>query len=365
MTSAIARLNDFGQSPWLDNLTRGMARGGELARLVADDGIRGVTSNPSIFEKAMGSGDDYDAELAELTRGGATIEEVYWALVVGDVSTAADVLRPTHDRLGGADGFVSLEVSPDIAGDTTATVAQVAELAGRVDRPNLMVKIPATEAGLPAIEEGVAAGLNINITLIFALGRYDAVVEAYLRGLERRVEAGLPVDAMHSVASFFVSRVDTETDKRLPEGHPLRGRAAVANAKIAYQHFLEHFRGPRWEALAAHGATLQRPLWASTSTKNPAYSPTLYVDTLIGENTINTLAPPSVEALRSGQGHQEAGSILEGVDDARAVLDGLAEAGVSYDDVTATLEHDGVAAFSRAFHDCLDSLAKRAAELTS
>lgn len=365
MTSAIARLNDFGQSPWVDNLTRNLARGGGLAALIRDDGIRGVTSNPTIFEKAMSGGEGYDAQLAELVGAGTTIEEAYWAMAIDDVSTAADVLRPTHDATGGADGFVSLEVSPDIAGDTTATVAHVAELARRVGRPNVMIKIPATVEGLPAIEDSVAAGLNINITLIFSLERYDAVAEAYLRGLERRVEAGEPIDRMHSVASFFVSRVDTETDKRLPDGHALRGRAAVANAKLAYQRFLEHFRGPRWDALAARGAHRQRPLWASTSTKNPAYSPTLYVDTLIGDDTVNTLAPPSIEALRHGDAHLRAGTILDDVDDARAVIDGLAEAGVSYDDVTATLEREGVAAFSRSFHDCLDGLAKHAAELTA
>jgi len=365
MTSAIAELNDYGQAPWVDNLTRRLARDGGLQRLVDDDGIRGVTSNPSIFEKAMGAGEGYDEQLAELAGGGSSIEDAYWAMAIDDVGTAADVLRPTHDRLGGADGFVSLEVNPDLAGDTAATVAQVAELAARVGRPNVMIKIPATVEGLPAIEESVAAGLNINITLIFSVVRYDAVVEAYLRGLERRVEAGKPIDSMHSVASFFVSRVDTETDKRLPEGHPLRGRAAVANAKVAYQHFLEHFRGPRWDALAAHGATLQRPLWASTSTKNPDYSPTLYVDTLIGENTVNTLAPPSIEALRHGDAHLAPATVLDGVDDARSVIDGLAGAGVSYDDVTATLEREGVEAFSRAYHDCLDTLSKHAAELTS
>jgi transaldolase len=360
--SAIARLVEFGQSPWYDNLTRALARGG-LDVLVREHGIRGVTSNPTIFEKAMGAGVDYDEQLRELTRAGLSPEASYWALVERDIADAADRLRPHFEEWGGGDGVVSIEVDPDLADDTDATLAQARDIFARLGRPNVMVKIPATRAGLPAIEDAIAAGVNVNITLIFGLGRYQEVIEAYLRGLERRVARGDDVGGILSVASFFVSRVDTETDRRLPDGHPLRGRAAVANAKLAYQLFCERFAGPRWEALAARGAHRQRPLWASTSTKNPAYSPTLYVDELIGRDTVNTLAQPSVDALAAGQGDLRPDSVLEDVEGARAVVEGLAGAGVDFADVTATLEREGVAAFSASYHDALDTLAKKAREL--
>jgi transaldolase len=363
MTSRITKLLEFGQSPWNDNLTRALARGG-LELLTAEHGIRGVTSNPTIFEKAMAAGTDYDAQLRDLTQQGVDATTAYWELVLTDIADAADLLRPHFDsEWSHSDGFVSIEVDPDLADDTERSLAQAREFFGRLDRPNIMVKIPATEAGLPAIRDGLAAGVNINITLIFSLDRYEAVIEAFFQGLERRVEAGEPIDNLHSVASFFVSRVDTETDRRLPDDSPLRGRAAVANAKLAYQRFRARFDGPRWEALAAKGARLQRPLWASTSTKNPAYSPTLYVDTLIGRDTVNTLAQPSIDALSSGEGDLRADTILEGVDDAHRTMAELADAGVDIDDVTATLEREGVAAFSASYHDALDSLAKKAREL--
>ena len=263
-------------------------------------GIRGVTSNPTIFEKAMAGGNDYDAQLREVTRAGASTEDAYWDLVTTDIEHAADVLRPVYDRLEAADGYVSVEVSPDLAHDTAATTQQAKELWERLARPNVMIKIPGTAEGLPAIIDTLAAGINVNVTLIFSLERYQEVIGAFLSGLERRAAAGGDLRNLASVASFFVSRVDTETDRRLPEGHPLRGKAAVANAKLAYQLFLKELSGARWEKLEAAGARKQRPLWASTSTKNPAYSPTLYVDELIGADTVNTLAQASVDVLAKG-----------------------------------------------------------------
>jgi transaldolase len=362
MTSPIARLVDFGQSPWYDNLTRALATGG-LRRLIDEHGIRGVTSNPTIFEKAMATGTDYDEQLRALTQRGASTEEAYWALVESDIAHAAALLEPVHDRAKGGDGFVSIEVDPDLAHDTEGTVAQAQDLFTRLDRRNVMIKIPATREGLPAISRSIAAGLNVNITLIFALERYQEVIEAYFEGLEQRVEAGADVSGIASVASFFVSRVDTEVDRRLPEGHALRGKAAVANAKLAYQIFGERFSGPRWDDLAAAGANLQRPLWASTSTKNPAYSPTLYVDELIGRDTVNTLAQASIDALQVHSDGLRADTVLEGVDGARAAIRDLEAEGVDMADVTATLEREGVAAFSTSYHDALNTLEKKAREL--
>lgn len=365
MTSAIAQLNDFGQSPWYDNLARSLLVDGGLAALVRDDGIRGVTSNPTIFEKAMAAGEGYDEQLKQCASEGHTIEESYWALVVDDVSHAADILRPVYDSTDGADGFVSVEVSPDLAHDTPGTCRQAVELFGRLQRPNVMIKIPATVDGLPAITETIAAGINVNVTLIFSLARHEQVIEAYLAGLERLTASNGNLAGVSSVASFFVSRVDTETDRRLPDGSPLRGKAAVANARLAYQLFSQRFSGARWEALAAKGARLQRPLWASTSTKNPAYPPTLYVDDLIGQHTVNTLAPASIDALHAGKATLRADTIEEDIDGAHAVINGLAAAGVDFDDVTATLEREGVDSFSASFHDAFATLEKRRAEVSS
>ena len=364
MTSPIARLHEFGQSPWYDNLTRPLITGGGLQRLIDEDGIRGVTSNPTIFEKAMAAGAAYDNELKEGAAAGLTIEDSYWQLVLDDVGHAADHLAPVYDATGRGDGFVSVEVSPDLAHDTAESIAQARSLHERVGHPNVMIKIPATLEGIPAIEANLAAGINTNITLIFSLDRHAAVIDAYFRGLEQLLAAGGDVSRVSSVASFFVSRVDTETDRRLPEGHPLRGKAAVANAKLAYQLFRQRFAGDRWEALAARGARLQRPLWASTSTKNPAYSPTLYIDELIGRDTVNTLAPASIDALHAGQAHLRPDTVEGDVEGAHAVMAGLAEAGVDFDDVTATLEREGVASFSTSFHDALQTLEKRRAEVS-
>lgn len=364
-SSPIARLNEFGQSPWYDNLARELLTGGGLAAMIADDGIRGVTSNPTIFEKAMAAGAGYDEQLAESAAAGLDMAASYWALVRDDIAHAADLLRPVYERTEGQDGYVSVEVSPDLAHDATATIEQARSLFDALGRPNAMIKIPGTVEGLPAVTETIAAGINVNVTLIFSLTRHDAVIDAYLAGLERFVAAGGDPARIASVASFFVSRVDTETDRRLPDAHPRRGQAAVANAKLAYSQFRERFAGPRWDALAAKGARVQRPLWASTSTKNPAYSPTLYVDELIGADTVNTLAPPSIEALRNGEGSQRADTVEKDVEAARAVFLGLADAGVDFDDVTATLEREGVAAFSASFHDALGTLEKRRAAVAS
>ncbi len=365
MTSAIARLNDFGQSPWYDNITRTLVREGGLAKLLSEDGIRGVTSNPTIFDKAIAGGEGYDDQLLELHKQGVGAEDAFWALAVEDIGGGADLLRPIYDRLDRGDGFISIEVSPLLAHDTKATIEQAAALFKRLGRPNILIKIPATLEGIPAIEETIAAGINVNVTLIFSLDRHEAVIEAYLKGLERFAASGGDLAGVSSVASFFVSRVDTETDPRLPEGSPLRGKAAVANAKLAYALFREKFSGPRWEALAAKGAKLQRPLWASTSTKNKAYSPTLYVDTLIGPDTVNTLAPASIDALHEGDATMRADTVTEDVDGARQVMKDLAAAGVDFDDVTATLEKDGVASFAQSYKDLIASLEKRTAEIAA
>ncbi len=351
MTTGVARLAGLGQSVWYDNLTRALAHDG-LGDLVRRHHISGVTSNPAIFEQAIAAGVDYADQLRELADRHSDPESAYWALVLDDIAAAADVLRPIYDATDAVDGYVSVEVNPLLADDTDATIVQARQLFDRVGRPNVMIKIPATPAGLPAISETIAAGINVNVTLIFGLARYAEVIDAYLDGMAR-VRASARVA---SVASFFVSRVDTETDHRLPEGHPLRGRAAVANAKLAYEVFRQRFAGHAWQALVAMGARVQRPLWASTSTKNPAYSPTLYVDELVGPASINTLAPASVAALEHHRGLR-AGTVLTGLEDARGVLAGLGAAGVDFADVTATLERDGVDSFARSYRACLATIA--------
>jgi transaldolase len=364
MTSAIARLNEYGQSPWYDNIRRSELENGEFARMMTDDGIRGVTSNPTIFQKAISAGTEYDDTIQALARQGLSSEDIGWELLATDVGTAADLLRPTYDACDRSDGFVSIEVSPELAADTEGTVAQARQLHERLDRPNVMVKIPATPEGVPAIEAMIGEGRNINVTLIFSLVRYGEVIEAYFSGLEKLAATGGDLSTVNSVASFFVSRVDTEADRRLPEGHPLRGKVAVANAKLAYQLFRDRHSGARWEALAEQGAKVQRPLWASTSTKNPQYSDTLYVDELIGRQTVNTLAPASIEALHD-HGDPQPDTVEAGVDEARAVMDGLATAGVDYDDLTKTIEVEGVDAFSRSYHDFIAALDKRKEEITA
>ena len=363
----MTRLHDLyeqcGQSPWLDNLKRSYLDSGELAGLV-EQGIRGVTSNPTIFQKAISGSADYDEQFADLAAT-RSVDEIYWELVIEDVVRALDVLRPVFDGSGGADGFVSLELAPAMAADTDGSVAAAAAFHERIQRPNLFVKIPATAEGVPAVQQSIAGGRSINITLIFSLDRYAEVIEAYLAGLEAATGDLSPIA---SVASFFVSRVDTEVDRRLEaigtdDALALRGKAAVAQAKLAYQLFRERFAGPRWEALAARGARVQRPLWASTSTKNPAYPDLLYVDNLIGPDTVNTLPDATIGAFVD-HGRLDR-TIDEGVDDARATLDRLGELGVDMADVAATLEDEGVAAFVKSFDELVQSLTDKASSITS
>src|SRR5712691_9212398 len=330
-----------------------MLEPGELERLIRDDAVVGVTSNPTIFEKALSTGEWYDDQLAELLEREDGLKEVFLALAVDDVRDACDLLRATWDRTDRVDGRVSIEVDPNLAYDRAATFEEAMRLHELVDRPSAYVKIPATEPGLGAIEDCIAAGKPINVTLVFSLERYAEVVEAYVRGVERLVAAGGDPAGVDSVASFFVSRVDTEADRRLSElgREDLGGRLAVANAKLAYGHYREIFDGPRWEALGAAGARVQRCLWASTSTKNPAYSDVLYVDELIGPETVNTMPLETVEAFQDHGTVRE--TLTEGLDDARSVFDELAAAGVDYDDVVEVLEKEGVQKFSDSFAQLL------------
>ena len=350
--------DEYGQSPWLDNLKRSWINDGELKRWV-ERGCRGITSNPAIFQKAMSVGSDYDEEMRSLAAAGAESEEIYWELVVSDVKAAADLLLPTYEESGGGDGYVSVEVSPALADAPEATIRSAKELHDRIGCPNLYVKVPATTAGVEAFRALTAEGLSINVTLIFSLARYEEVIEAYLSGLE---EFEGDLSSISSVASFFVSRVDTEVDRRLEAvgasaALELRGRAAVAQAKLAYDLFRRRFSGARWEALEARGARIQRPLWASTSTKNPAYPPTMYVDNLIGGDTVNTLPEATLEAFE--EKGTLARSVDSGLEDARRCMDALAAVGVDIDDVTDVLEHQGVSAFAKSFEEALETLAAR------
>lgn len=361
MSSPLARLSEMGQSVWMDNLSRTLIASGELAARIRDDAVVGITTNPTIFQKALATGDAYDEQLREVRRDTSDPVEIFVALASQDVSDACDVLRPVWERTNGGDGYVSIEVDPRLAFDTQGTIAEAVRLHDSIDRPNLLVKIPATEPGLLAIEEMIARGKSINVTLIFSLDRYRAVAEAYIAGLERFVEDGGDPSAVHSVASFFVSRVDTETDARLDAigGHDdLKGKLAVANAKLAYAAFQEIFSGPRWEALAAKGARPQRCLWASTSTKNPDYPDTLYVSTLIGPDTVNTLPDETIEAFQD-HGEPAPNTVTADVDGARALLSALAAAGIDYDDVCAVLEREGVEKFEASFTDLIAGIEKR------
>jgi transaldolase len=367
MTALHRLYAEHGQSPWLDNLTRGYLRDGTLARLVAG-GIRGVTANPTIFARAIEGSADYDEEFAALTAAGCSVEDAYWELVVADITAALAVLRPVHDAADGTDGFVSVEVAPELARDTRATIGAARMLHERIDEPNLFVKIPATAQGVPAIEAMIAEGRSINITLIFSLARYAEVIEAYLAGLEAFTGRGGDPSAVHSVASFFVSRVDTEVDRRLDaigtdEALALRGHAALAQAKLAYRLFQERLSGERWQRLADLGGHRQRPLWASTSTKNPAYPDTLYVDGLIGPDTVNTLPEQTIAAFED---HGRLARTLDtGVDEAAEVMRRLAAVGVDMDDVGRTLTDEGVAGFHESFRHMLASLAAKARQLSS
>jgi transaldolase len=367
--NTIEQFAELGQSIWFDNISRGMIKNGTLASLV-QQGLRGVTSNPTIFDKAISGSKDYDDQMKAMLDRTPDMPAVriIEALMIKDIQDAADVLKPVYDRTRGGDGYVSIEVSPGLARDAEATMEEVRRLWNTVQRRNLMVKIPATRQGLPAIEQMLSEGININITLLFAVERYRAVATAYLTALERRVKEGKPIDHVASVASVFVSRIDTLADQELqrkidaggPEADRLRsllGKVAVANTRMTYQAFKETFSGPRWDSLRSKGARLQRPLWGSTGTKNPAYSDLLYVDTLIGPHTINTVPPQTWEAILD-HGHPRL-TIEEDLDGARATLSALRSAGIDLTQVTDKLEQDGVAAFKKSFDDLSRSLEQK------
>ena len=364
--SRLQELSERGVSVWMDSLSREMLDTGQLKRLRDEDAVVGVTSNPTIFQKALSTGDWYDDELREHLAGSDEAKEIFIALAVEDVQRACDLLNGVWERTQGLDGRVSIEVDPGLAYDRDATYDEAIRLHELVDRRNAYVKIPGTKPGLGAIEDCIAAGRSINVTLIFSLARHAEVAEAYVRGLERLVESGGEPGNVLSVASFFVSRVDTEADRRLEElgRTDLQGRLAIANAKLAYQLYLETFSGERWESLAAVGARPQRCLWASTSTKNPAYRDVLYVEELIGPDTVNTMPLETVEAFQD-HGEIRGDTLLEDLDEARALFDELAAAGVDYDDVVETLEREGVEKFSDSFGQLLEGIdAKRAALVT-
>jgi transaldolase len=369
----MTRLHDLydigGQSPWLDNLRRDWLDDGTLADFVAK-GVRGLTSNPTILAKAISGQDTYDTQFAALMKD-HTVDSAYWELAITDIEQALQLLRPVYDESDGEDGYVSLEVSPGLAHDTETTVRDARMLHTRIDQPNLLVKIPATKEGVPAIHTMISEGRSINVTLIFGIDRYDDVIEAYISGIEALVKAGRTEDLPHvaSVASFFVSRVDTEVDRRLETlaggatGDPailaLRGKAAVAQAQVAYQHFHAAFTSDRWKALDAQGARVQRPLWASTSTKNPAYDDLLYVDSLIGPSTVNTLPEATIEAfIDHGVLHRTVDADPEA---ATAMLAQLKDVGIDMEDVEQTLENEGVASFAKSFDELLQSLSDKAA----
>src|SRR3954452_11085227 len=362
----LQELADHGQSVWIDYLSRPFVQDGDLAGLV-DQGIKGVTSNPTIFQGAIAEGDAYDDQIRELVSGGCKEpKEIFVKLAADDIRDACDVLRPIHDEGGGKDGYVSLEVDPNLAHDTQGTIEEAKRLHALVDKPNLFIKIPATKEGLPAIEESIAAGIPVNVTLIFSLERHREVAEAYVRGLKKAAEGGVDLNKLASVASFFVSRVDTEADKRLDEagGHDeLKGKLAIANAKLAYQKYKELFSGSRWEPLAAEGATTQRCLWASTSTKNPEYRDVMYAEELIGPKTVNTMPEETIEAF---QDHGNVALTLEqGLDEAKRLFEQLAEAGGDYDDVPRVLEEEGVQKFADSFAELLDGIKAKRGELAA
>lgn len=362
------QLHAAGQSVWYDNIQRGLLDNGELAGMIARGEIRGVTSNPTIFMNAITKSQDYDAGLAPLARAGRSAEEIFWELAIEDIQAAADLFRPLYDESRGGDGYVSLEVNPFLAHDAGGTLAAARWIWQRVNRPNLMVKIPATQAGLPAITGAIAAGINVNVTLIFSIERYAAVMEAYLLGLEQRRAVGLPVNSIASVASFFVSRVDTKVDGHLQDmiargvqaerAAALLGRAAIANARLAYADYQRVFGASRFAALQVAGARVQRPLWASTGTKNPAYRDVVYVEELVGPDTVNTV-PPATLAAFLDHGVVRAGSLEENVAEAAQTLTALAELGITLHTVTAELEHEGVTAFADAFTALLSAVEAR------
>jgi len=355
--SRLHKLAARGQSVWFDTLSRDLIQTGELKRMMEEDAVTGVTSNPTIFQKALSQGTAYDEDMKKLLDETDDPTKIFFSLALQDIRGACDVLKPAYDASDGVDGYVSMEVEPGIAYDTEKTFEQARWIAKEVDRPNLYVKIPATMAGLPAIEDCTAHGTSINITLIFSLDRYKAVVEAYLRGLERLVAGGGDPSKVASVASFFVSRVDTEADKRLEAAgrKDLEGKLAVANAKLAYQHYLQEFAGRRWEYLASKGASVQRCLWASTSTKNPSYRDVIYVEELVGPQTVNTMPLETIHAFQE-HGEVRGDTVLEDVEGAERLFEQLADAGVDYDDVVTTLEMEGVQKFSDSYDELLEGI---------
>lgn len=365
-SNPLKALNALGQSVWLDNIHRDMLASGELARLVADDGLAGVTSNPTIFEKAIASGHAYDSAIHDILSAHDNLDmpTLFHHLAIQDIQAAADVLRPVFDATRAHDGFVSLEVAPTLANDTSGTVEEARSLHAWVDRPNLMIKVPATREGLPALETLIADGINVNVTLLFSVERYQAVAESFMRGLERRLKNGQSVDGIASVASFFVSRVDTAVDAALDKlgaEKTLRGRTAVANAKRAYRHFLDVFDGDRFKALRAAGAQVQRLLWASTGTKNPEYSDVIYVDELVGERTVTTLPPATYNAFRD---HGSPVLTLErNMEGAEAFLQELTTKGVDIHAITDELERQGVASFATSYANLLEALQEKVSRL--
>jgi transaldolase len=356
--TALADLSAAGVAVWLDDLSRERLRSGNLAELVRDKEVVGVTTNPSIFQKALSDGAAYDEQVRDLALRGTDVGEAVRMLTTYDVRWACDVMREVYDRTDGVDGRVSIEVDPRVAHDPDRTVAEAKALWWLVDRPNLYIKIPATKAGLPAITQVLAAGISVNVTLIFSLERYDKVMDAFLDGLEQAKENGHDLSRMGSVASFFVSRVDSEIDKQLGEGAPLRGQAAIANARLAYQHYEQVFAGDRWKALESAGAKPQRPLWASTGVKDPSYDDTQYVVELVAPGTVNTMPEGTLEAV-ADHGKVRGDTVTSTYADAQQVLDDLAAAGIDYDKVVDQLESEGVAKFEEAWNDLIASVTEQ------
>ncbi|MEV0640515.1 transaldolase [Streptomyces sp. NPDC050619] len=359
---ALKRLSDEGVSIWLDDLSRGRIESGNLAELVETKHVVGVTTNPSIFQAAIGSGAGYEEQLTDLAVRGVTVDEAVRMMTTADVRAAADILHPVYEATGGRDGRVSIEVDPRLAHDTAATIAEARQLAWLVDRPNVLIKIPATKEGLPAITEVIGAGISVNVTLIFSLERYREVMDAYLAGLEKANAEGLDLSGIHSVASFFVSRVDSEIDKRLTvlgtdEALSLKGRAALANARLAYEAYEDVFAGERWTALSGARANKQRPLWASTGVKDPAYKDTLYVDELVAPGTVNTMPEATLDAT-ADHGVITGDTVTGGYAQARADLAAVERLGISYDEVVQQLEDEGVAKFAVAWDDLLNAVTK-------
>ena len=364
MSNKLREIEALGQSIWIDNISRQLLEDGIMARLVEDDGISGVTSNPTIFEKAMGHSDRYDDAFREVIDETQDPQEIFEKLAYGDIRDAADLLKPVFDRTKGQDGYVSFEVPASVAFDADKTIEAAQRYKAEIDRTNVLIKVPGTGEGVRAFEELTALGVNVNVTLLFAVERYEEIAEAFLRGLERRVETGESIDKSASVASFFVSRVDSKVDKALEDtGHEdLRGKAAVANARIAYESFQRIFSGPRWEALASRGARVQRPLWASTSTKNPDYPDTLYVDELIGPDTVNTMPDQTIEASRD---HATAARTVDkDVEQAHKLIEDVKAAGVDFDKIVQQeLVDEGVKSFSDSYDSLIQSIKSKASDL--